>query len=60
MTCSVCFLPSAFLLIFCSEFQTTAHDDAHNAFMMLPIYTWTRGIKARQLGSSPKPCRVGL
>ncbi len=36
--------PGAFLLISCSEFQTAAHDDAHHAFMTLPIYTRTRGI----------------
>jgi hypothetical protein len=32
-------LLSAFLLISCSEFQDTAHDDAHDAFMTLPPNT---------------------
>src|SRR6266849_6139447 len=53
-------LPSAFLLISCSEFQTTPHDDAHGAFMTLPPYTRTREGEAPQLGSGPTPCRLGL
>ncbi|MFL5661431.1 MAG: hypothetical protein ACJ8BW_08755 [Ktedonobacteraceae bacterium] len=52
---SVCFLPGAFLLISCSAFGTTAHDEAHDAFMTLPPYTRTSEGEARQLGSSPKP-----
>jgi hypothetical protein len=55
--CHVFFLPGAFLLISCSEFGATAHDDAHNAFMTLPPYTRTREGEAPQLGSGPKPCR---
>src|SRR5260221_13426815 len=49
----------AFLLIRGSAFQATAHDAAHDAFMALPPYTWSREGLARQLGSGPKPCRVG-
>ena len=37
------FLPGAFLLVSCSEFQTTSHDEAHGAFMALPPYTRNRG-----------------
>jgi hypothetical protein len=46
----VCFLPGAFLLLSCSAFQVTAHDDAHGAFMTLPPYTRTREGETRQLG----------
>jgi len=37
-----------------------AHDAAHNAFMTLPPYTWTREGEARQPASGPKPCWLGL
>lgn len=40
--------------------RTTPHDDVHNAFMTLPPYISTREGEGRQLGSGPKPCRVGL
>ncbi len=50
----------AFLLISCSEFGATAHDDAHHAFMTLPPYTRTREGETRQLGRGPKPCRLDL
>ena len=45
----------AFLLISCSAFGATAHDEAHDAFMALPPYTRTSEGEARQLGSGPKP-----
>jgi hypothetical protein len=32
-----------------------AHDDTHNAFMTLPLYTRTREGEAPQLGRGPKP-----
>jgi len=58
---SVCFLPSAFLLIFGSGFGANAHDDAHDAFMTLRLYnTGTREGKATQLGSSSKPWHLSL
>ena len=50
------FLPGAFLLISCSEFGVTAHDDTHNAFVTLLPYTYTREGEARQLTNNPKPC----
>ena len=34
------------LLISCSGFQATAHDDAHGAFMTLPPYTRSRAGEA--------------
>lgn len=33
----------AFVLISCSEFGATTHDDTHDAFMTLSPYTQTRG-----------------
>jgi hypothetical protein len=57
-----CVLPGlgAFLLLCGSAFQATAHDGAHDAFMTLPPYTRISEDEARQLGSGPKPCWVGL
>jgi hypothetical protein len=40
--------------------SATVHDDTHGALVTLYPYTSTREDEARQLGSSPKPCRVGL
>src|SRR5258707_2992997 len=54
------FLPGAFWLISWSEFQATGHDDAHNAFMTLPLYTRTREGEAPQLRRGPTPCWLGL
>ncbi len=42
---------------FCRAF---AHDDAHDAFMTLPLYTSTREDETRHLRSGPKLCRVGI
>jgi hypothetical protein len=38
----------------------TAYDDAHDVFMTLPPYTSTKEGEVSQLGTSPKPCRVGI
>jgi len=38
----------------------TAHDEAHDVFMTLPRHTRTSKGEVRQLGSDPKPCRMGL
>src|SRR5260221_8315259 len=54
------FLPGAFWLISWSEFQAIGHDDAHNAFMTLPLYTRTREGEAPQLRRGPTPCWLGL
>src|SRR5579859_6084766 len=56
----VVFLPGAFWLLSSSAFGATLHDDAHGAFMTLPPYTRTREGEVRQLGSGPKPCRLGF
>ena len=38
--------------------QATPHDDAHNAFMILPSYTKSREGEARQPVGGRKPCRA--
>jgi hypothetical protein len=41
--------------------RSILRDDAHDAFMTLPVYnTNTREDQVYQLSSGPKPCRVGL
>src|SRR5258707_492929 len=54
----------AFSLICGSAFGVTAQNDVHgaapDAFMALPPYTRTREGHVHQLGSGPKPCRLGL
>jgi hypothetical protein len=40
----------AFLLLSCSAFGATAHDEAHDAFMAFPPYTRTGEGGAPQLG----------
>lgn len=57
--CSVCFLPSAFVLIFWSGFRANAHDDAHHIFMTLPAYTSSREGEAPELRCSPNPDQSG-
>jgi hypothetical protein len=40
--------------------QATPHDDAHNAFMMLPSYTGSKEGEACQPANGRKPYRAGL
>jgi hypothetical protein len=42
------------------QWHCHSHDDAHGAFVTLSPYTNTKEDEVRQLGSSPKPCRLGL
>jgi hypothetical protein len=55
----VFFFSSTFLLLSGSAFQATSHDDAHDAFMTLPSYAFTREGEARHPGRGQKSCRVG-
>ena len=43
-----------------SALGATANFAVHDAFMTLPPYARTGEGQAPQLGSDPKPCRVGL
>jgi hypothetical protein len=40
--------------------HTTAHDDAHCAFMTLPPYSRTSKDEVHHLSCGPQSCRVGL
>ena len=39
-----------------TENHSTAHDDAHNAFMALPPYSSIKGGQTPELGRGLKPC----